>query len=350
MPTYCHPVASILVTFETYLCRYFLICSISKIGHSSTCRSQSPSQNQFHWLNQGIWQHQQTIIVEHFVGVWHSTQSRDCDRADLHELKVLCEDWGWVQWLVQCCDRSASGVFALFTPFHIGHWLGADASNTRKGHTVDGGEKTCLILTSQMTSQRWLGTHKIHKLVTEISDSASSITIKKTKNMLTGTHSSPLNTFIDQKRSRSGGWFHFSQQLNQQQWRHGHRTQLPRGESISCFQSTQQNLEQKELLSIKLRFFFFTTPTYSPSFCMVTKPGTWKLARRGSLTPLTQNTSERLSIKWNNLISNKEVRQRANQCQVADMIYKHCPIWLGQVTTLQTHRPNPSMEPSRSKE
>ena len=38
-------------------------------------------------------------------------------------------------------DRNASRVFTFSSPFPNGHQLGVEASNTKKGHTVDGGEK-----------------------------------------------------------------------------------------------------------------------------------------------------------------------------------------------------------------
>ena len=150
-------------------------------------------------------------------------------------------------------------MFALSTPFRIGHRLGVEARNTGKGHTVDGGENlsdldfaddTAAVVGDTQDLRQWLGIHKIYQtLVTEISDSASSlgftISAKKTKNMLTGTLPSPSGVSIDQKEVEVADDFtNLGSSINSSGDRK--KTQQPPGENISCSQRTEKDPKQQE--------------------------------------------------------------------------------------------------------
>ena len=140
--------------------------------------------------------------MEHFAGLWHSTQSSHRDRADLHDLKVLrvkIED-GYSDWF-EVVTGARRGCFLSPLLFALAIDWCRNKQQKKRTYT-EWRQKNCLILTSQTTLQKCQGTHKIYRLLAQKSAilhraQGPPSTPKQTKNMLIGTHPFQSGIFID---------------------------------------------------------------------------------------------------------------------------------------------------------
>ena len=184
-------------------------------------------------------------------------------------------------------------------------------------------------------------TPSLQQLVGAISGSAKElgllISIKKTKNMLQGDHHPPLDVFIGQdKIDNVEDFTYLGSSINAQ----GDMTKEINcriGKASAAFNQLNKIWSSKKF-SLKTKLRFYNTNVLST---LLYGCETWylKITHEKKLDAFDSKCLRKiLHIKWNDFITNKEVRERSKQPLVSATICKRRLKWLGHVARLPPDR------------